>query len=88
MTMTTPELIVGIVLLVVSVFIVLITLLQESKQQGMSSAIGGGSNESFYGKNSSRSREAKLSKFTVFMAIVFFVVTLAVNIIPLFIPAV
>lgn len=83
--MGTLEIVAGAILLAVSVIIVVVTLLQETKNPGMSSAIGGGSNDSFYGKNSGRSREAKLAKFTTVMTIIFFVVTLAVNIVPLFV---
>ena len=83
--MGTLEIVSGAILLAVSVIIVVVTLLQESKNPGMSSAIGGGSNDSFYGKNSGRSKEAKLAKFTTVMTIIFFVVTLAVNIVPLFV---
>ncbi len=85
MIMGTLEIVAGAILIAVSVIIVVVTLLQETKNPGMSSAIGGGSNDSFYGKNSGRSREAKLAKFTTVMTIIFFVVTLAVNIVPLFV---
>ncbi|HNX64748.1 MAG TPA: preprotein translocase subunit SecG [Oscillospiraceae bacterium] len=83
--MSVWEIVSGVLLLISSIFIVLVTLLQESKQQGMTSAIGGGSNDSFYGKNSGRSREAKLAKMTTVMAIIFFIVTLVVNLVPVFI---
>lgn len=82
--MGTIELISGIVLIVVSVLVVIITLLQESKDRHMS-AINGSAGESFFDKNSSRSKEAKLSKVTTTLTIIFFVVTLALNILPLFV---
>lgn len=75
------EITAGILLILASLVIVLIVLVQESKEQGLTSAIGGGSNDSFYGKNSSRTRDAKLSRFTKVAAVVFFIVTLMVNII-------
>lgn len=75
------EIIAGALLIVASLVIILIVLVQESKEQGLTSAIGGGSNESFYEKNTGRTRDAKLSKFTKAAAIILFVVTLAVNII-------
>mgnify|MGYP001252799872 CR=1 FL=1 len=74
----------GILLIIASIFIIVVNLLQETKQQGMTSAIGGGSSDSFYGKNSSRTREAKLVKVTRFMAFLFFGLTLAVNLVPVF----
>lgn len=80
--MSPVQIISGILLLISSIVIILVVLLQESKDQdGLASAIGGGSNDSFYGKNSSRTRDAKLNKFTKICAITFYVVTLAVNII-------
>lgn len=80
--MSVLEIIGGVMLLIACIFIILVTLLQENKQQGMTSAVGGGSNDSFYGRNSSRTREAKLIKITRAMAITFFVVTILVNLLP------
>ncbi|MBE6838851.1 MAG: preprotein translocase subunit SecG [Ruminococcus sp.] len=81
--MSIYEIIGGAVLLLASVIIIIANLLQETKQPGLSSAIGGGSNESFYGKNSGRSREAKLVRFTGAMTVIFFIVTLALNLLPI-----
>lgn len=71
----------GIVLAIVSVIIILIVLVQESKEQGLTSAIGGGYNDSFYGKNSGNTRDAKLNRLTRNSAIVLFIVTIAISII-------
>ncbi len=71
----------GILLIIASLVIIIVVLISESKEQGLTSAIGGGANESFYEKNSGRTRDARLFKFTRAAAIIFFVVTLAVNII-------
>lgn len=78
--MGTIEIIAGILLIIASLVIILVVLAQESKEQGLTSAIGGGSNDSFYDKNIGRTRDAKLSRFTKIAAIIFFVVTLVVNI--------
>lgn len=75
------EIISGILLLITGVFIVVITLMQSQKQQGMTSAITGSNNDSFYGKNSANTREKALERLTKIMAAIFFIVTLAVNII-------
>lgn len=66
---------IGGILIVVSIFIVLFVMLQESRQAGLSGAIAGGS-DSFYEKNKGRSKEAKLAFFTKILAVVFFVATL------------
>lgn len=72
----------GIIMLVCSVLIIAVTMMQEHKQQDMGSALSGQS-DNFYGKgNVSSSREQALARLTKLLAIVFFIVTLAVNIIP------
>lgn len=70
----------GIILIICSLIIIFVVLAQDSKDQGLTSAIGGGYNDSFFGKNSKNTRDAKLSRFTRTAAILLFVVTLAVNI--------
>lgn len=83
--MSTLEIIGGAVLLAICIAIVVICLMQESKtQDGMTAALTGGSSESFYGKNEGRTKEAILNKVTRTFGIILFVVTLGVNIIPLF----
>ncbi len=75
------EIISGIVLILCSIFIVVITLMQSQKQQGMTSAIQGSNNDSFYGKNAQNTREKALERLTKIVAVIFFIVTIAVNII-------
>lgn len=53
--------------------IIVIVLLQSGKQAGITGAIAGGA-ETFFGKNKSRTIDAKLSKYTT-VAAVFFLVT-------------
>ncbi|MDE5859602.1 MAG: preprotein translocase subunit SecG [Oscillospiraceae bacterium] len=72
----------GIVMIICSILLIVITMMQEQKQQDMSSALSGQS-DNFFGKgNVSSSREQALARLTRVLAIVFFVVTIAVNIIP------
>ena len=75
------EIVSGIVLIFCSVFLVAITLMQSQKQQGMTSAIGGSNNDSFYGKNSQNTREKALERLTKIVAIIFFIVVIGVNVI-------
>ena len=66
---------IGGILIVSSLFIIVLVMLQQSRQAGLSGAIAGGS-DSFYEKNKGRSKEARLAFFTKIFAVVFFVVTL------------
>ena len=81
--MSTFELVGGIVLLVVSALIILLTLAQDQKQdQNMTSAISGGSFDSHFSKNESNTKDALLKKWTTWLSIIFVVMALLVIIIP------
>ena len=64
------EIVLGVVLIAVSVLIVVFTLAQEQKGQGLSGAIMAAGRE--------RGVDAKLAKLTKICGVVFFVVTLVV----------
>ncbi len=68
--------VIGAVLFISSIIIVILVMLQQSKQAGLSGAIAGGA-DTFFGKNKGRTIEAKLAKYTKIIAIVFFVISLA-----------
>ena len=77
------EIILGIVLILLSVAIIVLVLLQESKSAGLSGAIAGGA-ETFFGKNKSRTMESKLVLITKIIAISFFVLALVATLLLLF----
>lgn len=74
------EIISAIILIAACVFIVIVVLMKETKTQ-MSQTISGNSSDSFYQKNSGRTKEAMLNKATITAAVVFFVLAVAVNVI-------
>ncbi|MCM1054978.1 MAG: preprotein translocase subunit SecG [Bacteroides sp.] len=76
--MSVLEIIAAILLILACVFIVLVVLMQDSKQN-MSQTISGASGDNYYQKNSGRTREAKLARMTKGAAVVVFVVALLVN---------
>ena len=69
------EILIGILLVITSVAIVILVLMQQSRRAGLSGAISGGA-ETFFGKNKSNSVEAKLSRFTKVLGVIFFVIAL------------
>lgn len=84
--MSILEIIGGALILIACLLCIVICLMQEQKQQNnMSSALTGASNDSFYKHNEGRTKEAVLNKVTRTLAIIFFVATLAVNIVPIFV---
>lgn len=73
--MTGYEIALAVGLIVLSLFLIVVVLLQESKSAGLSGAIAGGA-DTFFGKHKGRTMEAKLEKATKYVAIVFLVLTL------------
>src|SRR3954466_11994694 len=57
------------ILILVSLFLVMVVLMQKSKDGGMGAALGGGAAEAAFGADTSN----VLSKSTIYSAIIFFV---------------
>lgn len=81
--MSAIQYVLAIAVILVSIAIILLVLMQESKSEGLSGAIAGGA-ESFFGKNKGRTMEAKLVKFTKIAGVVFFVLALVASLLVLF----
>ena len=79
------EVICGAVLLLSCALIIIFGLMQDQKQdQNMTSAITGGSYDSAYSKNEGNTKEAILKRWTKWLMIIFFVITLVVTIVPVY----
>lgn len=65
-----------IVLIIVSFFMVILTLLQGGKSNGASGAITGGSKMNIFAKTKERGSEKVVSIATLVVAIIFFLFTL------------
>lgn len=76
------EIIFGIILLLFSIAIIIVVLLQEGHQQNLGAITGG--EDTFLAKNKARSIDAFLSRWTKFIALGFFVLVIAINIIMYF----
>ena len=82
--MTAVQIVFGIVLILLALALIVLVLLQESNQQGLSGAISGGSSESFFGKNKGRTDEAKKAFITKILAIAFMVLALVTVVVSMF----
>ena len=72
--------VITIALLVVAILLIVVVLMQKTKSAGMGSAFGGDT-QSFTARGKAASREAKLPKTTVILAIVLGVLAIALAII-------
>ena len=77
--METAALIIRIALMLISVLLIVVVLLQKTKSSGLGSSCGG-ETTSFTQKGKAASREAKLQKLTVVLAIIVGVLALLLTI--------
>lgn len=80
------EIIGGVLLIIASILLIIVVSMQESKQSGLS-AMTGGSSDSYLSKNKGKTMEAKLSMITKIFTAIFFVATIALNLIIKFLAA-
>lgn len=76
------EIILGVAVILVSLFIIVVILLQQGHRAGITGAISGGA-DTFLSKNKARTFDATLARFTKYIAILFFILALVANFIAL-----
>ena len=67
-----------IAFILICVALVILVMMQEGKSDGLSGAMSGMGN-SYWDKNKGRSMEGKMVKWTAVLAVVFFVLTVVLN---------
>ena len=78
--MTAFEIIFGIILIVMTVFLVVAVLMQSGKEKGLSGSIVG-SGDSFFGKSKKAKQDAFLSTVTTVLSVIFAVLTVIMYIV-------
>ena len=69
-----------VIQVLLAIFLIVVVLLQEGKTSGLSGAIAGGA-DTFLSKNKAKSLDAKLARWTKWVAIAFVVLTLVVSLV-------
>ena len=69
-----------VIQVLLAIFLIVVVLLQEGKTSGLSGAISGGA-DTFLSKNKAKSWDAKLARWTKWVAIAFVVLTLVVSLV-------
>ena len=66
---------------VVAFVLIVLTLIQTQEDAGMSSTITGSSTNNFFEKNKGKTKEGKQKRWTIILAVVFAILTIAVGIV-------
>ena len=74
------NIIAGVYIFICLVLIILV-MKQSKEDSGASGAIVGGSSNNFYEKNKGRTKEGKMKRATIFLMVVFFILSIAIGII-------
>ena len=77
--MTVLQIIGAVIMLIASLCMICFVMMQESKQQNGLGALTGESTDAFSSRNFGKTKEAFYAKLTKILAIIFFVVALAMN---------
>ncbi|MCD7733898.1 MAG: preprotein translocase subunit SecG [Clostridiales bacterium] len=78
--METAQLVLSIIVVIAAVIIIAIVLLQSGKNSGLSSSLGG-SFDTYMGKNKASSADARLARLTKWVALVFMLAVLVLNLV-------
>ena len=79
--MGTLKLVLTVVDVIAAVFLTAVIMLQSGKSAGLSGAIAGGA-DTFLSKNKAKSWDAKLARWTIWVAIGFMVLSLVIGLMP------
>ncbi|HIT57276.1 MAG TPA: preprotein translocase subunit SecG [Candidatus Galloscillospira stercoripullorum] len=71
------KIVLTVIQVIAALFLIAVVLLQSGKSAGLSGAIAGGA-DTFLSKNKARSWDARLAKWTKWVAILFIVLTLII----------
>ena len=74
------KIVLTVIQVLLAIFLTAVVLLQEAKTAGMNSAIAGGA-DTFLSKNKAKSWDAKLARWTKWVAIAFVVLTLVISLV-------
>ena len=70
-----------VIYFLVALALIILTLIQSKEDAGLSSTITGSSTNNFFEKNKARTKEGKQKQWTVILAVVFAILTIALGII-------
>ncbi len=69
-----------VVYFIVAIALIVLTLIQSKEDEGLSATITGSSTNNFYEKNKGRTKEGKQKRWTIILAVIFAILTIALGI--------
>ena len=69
-----------VIYFIVAIVLIILALIQSKEDAGLSSTITGSSTNNFFEKNKGRTKEGKQKRWTIILAVVFAILTIALGI--------
>ena len=69
-----------VIYFIVAIALIILTLIQTKEDEGLSSTITGSSTNNFFEKNKGRTKEGKQKRWTIILAVIFAILTIALGI--------
>ena len=70
-----------VIYFIVAIVLIILALIQSKEEAGLSSTITGSSTNNFFEKNKGRTKEGKQKRWTIILAVVFAILTIALGIV-------
>ncbi len=70
-----------VIYFIVAIVLIILALIQSKEDAGLSSTITGSSTNNFFEKNKGRTKEGKQKRWTIILAVVFAILTIALGIV-------
>ncbi len=74
------RIILTVVYFIMALALVVLTLMQSKEDAGLSSTISGSSTNNFFEKNKGKTKEGKQKRWTIILAIIFAILTIALSV--------
>lgn len=68
-----------VIYFIVAIALIILALIQSKEDAGLSGTITGSSSDNFYEKNKGKTKEGKQKRWTIFLSIVFAIITIVLG---------
>lgn len=73
------KIILSIVYFIICLVLIILTLKQSKGDEGLSSTITGAGSDNFYEQNKGRTKEGRMTKWTIILGVVFVILTVVIG---------
>lgn len=77
--MNIVKIILSVIYFIICLILIILTLKQSKGDEGLSSTITGAGSDNFYEQNKGRTKEGRMTKWTIILGIIFVILTIGIG---------